>query len=119
MSDDEHFIEGKVLAVVQTPEPPLEKRFQATVKASTDHKLTQIENIIIGAPSVTKALVIDVLSIYLLKRTNRSEVRNIFKAYILGQKPVVRCLRANQWKAEFTDLADHFIETYNITFIEL
>jgi hypothetical protein len=110
-------IEGTAVAVHTEKQAP-KLRYQATIKARTDHKLSQVENhfVEVAAP---KDAITDLLVAYLCKRVNRLEVRNVLEAYVRGCKPKIKRASATKYEVVFHDDKDQFIEQYDITFIEL
>lgn len=114
---DDSIIEGNY-AVVKTQELPT-TTYQVTIKAQTDHKLAQIENVIVNIQKIDKLSAWAILIKYLIKRTNRIEVRLIFEASLMGIKPIHKKLGANKHEFLFNNVEEAFIEKYSLTFIEV
>jgi hypothetical protein len=108
-------IEGT--AVVKHVEKP-KLRYQVTIKAKTDHKLSQVANPIIEAEGVTAEAACFALSNYLKERVNRSEVKYILAIMIRGYRIKPKKIASNRFVITFLD-GDVFVEEYTLTFMEL
>lgn len=115
---DDNIIEGTAVVVSSPKQEPPKKRYQATIKARTDHKLSQVENHFVEVANPRDAIT-DLLVGYLVKRVNRMEVRGVLEAYVRGKKPTIKRVNANKYEVLFHNAEDLFIEQYDITFIEL
>lgn len=113
--DDNDIIEGT--AIVKHVEKP-RKTYQVTIKARTDHKLSQVDNPIIQVEGVTAEAALFILSDYLKARVNRSEVKLILSVLVRGFRPKPKKVSPLRFVIAFTD-DEAFIEEYTLTFLEL
>lgn len=114
---DDDIIDVTPTAVTVRREP--NEVWQATLKPQTDHKLLNVENIqvkLFGRPTKDDAW--DLLVPYLVRKVNRSEVRQIFEAALHGKKPLHR-KTGDKFRFEFQNTDGQFIEAYELTFIRL
>ena len=115
---DDNTIEG-TYSVVNTEKVLPHVRYQATIKSHTDHKLVQVENQMVTVQKVDKFVVQNVMAKYLQSRVNRMEVKAIFFSLMMGVRPSIQKVSSNKWTCKFVTVEGDFIETYDITFIEL
>lgn len=116
--DDDDIIEGQVTSVTIHQEKP-KIRFQATIKAQTDHKLNQVANVVFDAEKFDKDTVWSLLVEYFQARVNLLHVKMIFKEYMLGAKPKITRNNASKFTIEFTKRDGSFIENYTVQVIEI